>query len=170
MKAFSTAVISVALATASVLPRAQPESSGRYVLREDLASAKAIKDVIVRSTAVPLLKRYGDMTPQEKDVIRGFYTSMGPADEPPFPDVGLEPLVKALHRAQSKLLVTGDLYLVAEVDPNGEAQSVTVYGSPSPEMTKFAASALLLQKFKPALCAGTPCAQNFPFSLRFVLH
>ena len=64
----------------------------------------------------------------------------------------------------------GDLYLVAEVDANGEAQSVTAYGSPDPDMTKFAASALLLQKFKPALCTGTPCAQKFPFSLGFAVH
>ena len=161
-------IFSLAVASSSLAVNSQ--SIGPFSLREDIASAKAIKDVIAKSTMIPLRKRYSEMTQPEKDVIHSLYTSIGPTDEPPFPEAGLEPLVRALHRAQSKLLVTGDLYLVAEVDANGEAQSVTAYGSPDPDMTKFAASALLLQKFKPALCIGTPCAQKFPFSLGFAVR
>lgn len=168
MNHFGAIVVSVAVASSSLVVNSQ--SIGPFSLREDIASAKAIRDVIAQSTTIPIRKRYSEMTQSEKDVIRGFYTSMGPTDEPPFPAAGLEPLVRALHKAQSKLLVSGDLYLVAEVDANGDAQSVTAYGSPDPDMTKFAASALLLQKFKPALCKGTPCSQRFPFSLRFALH
>lgn len=168
MNQLLVAFVFIAIATSSTL--ANSESVGPFALREDIASVQAIKDVIAQSTKVPLRKRYAEMTQTEKDVIRAFYTSMGPTDEPPFPEAGLEPLVRALHRAQSKLLVQGDLYLVADVDANGQTQSVVAYGSPDPNMTKFAASVLVLQKFKPALCAGTPCAQKFPFSLKFVVE
>lgn len=168
MNRLSVAVVLIAFACSSMVANSQ--SVGPFALRDDLASAKAIKDVIAQSTKIPFRKRYADMTQAEKDVVRAFYTSMGPTDEPPFPEAGLEPLVRALHRAQSRLLVEGDLYLVADVDANGDATSVAAYGSPDPNMTKFAASALVLQKFKPALCAGIPCAQKFPFSLKFVVQ
>lgn len=158
----------IAIAAASAV--ASAESVGPFALREDIASVSAIKDVIAQSSRIPLRKRYADMTQPERDVIRGFYTSMGPTDEPPFPETGLEPVVRALHRAQAKLLVQGELYLVVDVDTSGEARSVVAYGSPDPHMTKFAASVLMLQKFKPALCAGTPCAQKFPFTLKFVVE
>lgn len=143
------------------------QSPGPYTLRSDLATAKAIPEVIARSAHLPLSKRYQDMTETERDVIRGFYTAMAPNDEPPFPKHGLGLIVKSLYAAQSRLLVSGSLYLVVDISSEGNATSVTAYGSPSPEMTKFAASLMLLTKYKPALCSGRPCAEKFPFSLAF---
>jgi hypothetical protein len=46
---------------------------------------------------------------------------------------------------------------------------VKAIGSPSPEMTQFAASVLLLTKFKPAICGGQPCKMDYPFRFAFVM-
>ena len=49
--------------------------------------------------------------------------------------------------------------------------AVSVFESPDPEITRVAASVLMLSKFKPAVCAGRPCAMQFPLevNLRKVL-
>jgi hypothetical protein len=168
MRCLRTTTVVLALATA--WPMAHSQAAGPFSLRQDFRSAAAIKDVIAQSSKLPLRKRYGEMTAEEKAVIRRFYTDMGPDDEPPFPEAGMERLIRTLHEAQSHLRVTGNLYLVADVDSKGDVQSVAAYGSPDPEMTRVAASVIVLEKFKPALCAGIPCAQKFPFSLRFELR
>lgn len=156
-----------AICCMTVAVRVEAQSPGPYELRHDMTSARAIRDVIAISSRIPLRRTFESMLAEERTALRDFYTDMKDSDEPPFPAMGLEPLVRALHKAQSRLLVSGDLYLVADVDSNGDVQTVTAYGSPSPEMTKIAASALALQKFKPALCGGVPCSQKFPFALGF---
>jgi hypothetical protein len=57
--------------------------------------------------------------------------------------------------------------LIATVEANGEVSSVKAIGSPSPEMTKFASTILLLTKFKPAICSGHPCRMDFPLWYEF---
>jgi hypothetical protein len=46
---------------------------------------------------------------------------------------------------------------------------VTLFGAPDAAMSRFATQVLMEQKFKPALCAGVPCAMGFPFSVSFSL-
>lgn len=92
---------------------------------------------------------------------------MNKRDEPPFPADGLKPLLHAISKGQSKLLVRGELRLVADVGPDGSVLSVQALGSPSTEMTEFAASVLVLTKFKPAVCKGQPCKMQFPLYLNF---
>ncbi len=43
---------------------------------------------------------------------------------------------------------------------------VEAYEVPDPELAKFAASGLLLTKFKPAICKGAPCKMQYPLMLR----
>ncbi|HJV62920.1 MAG TPA: hypothetical protein VJ743_18365 [Albitalea sp.] len=143
------------------------QSPPQFSLRDDAQTARAIRDVIARSQHIPFDKRYADLSSEQKDGLRSLYKDMGPADEPPFPRDGLAPLVRLLQKGQSKMLVTGPLYLIVDVSAEGEAEAVKAIGSPSPEMTQFAASVMLLTKYKPALCAGTPCKQQYPFALQF---
>ncbi len=131
---------------------------------------EAFPFVIGHSSGLPLDKRYEDMTGSERAAVRNWYTKMGPGDEPPFPAHGLAPIIRALSEGIGKLQVTGDLYLIVDVSSSGEPVSATAYGSPSPEMARFAASVLLLTRFKPALCHWRPCAQKFPFNLHFELE
>ena len=155
---------------ASYAAAASAQEFKTFSLRENLASAKAFQEVIATSSTIPLRKPYSLMNETETAAVRSLYIDMGHSDEPPFPKNGLEPLVRLLHQAQSKLLVAGDLYLIADVNAEGDVSAVTAYGSPSPEMTKFAASALVLEKFKPALCKSVPCSQKFPFALKFAVN
>jgi len=61
----------------------------------------------------------------------------------------------------------GELSLTVTVGPDGKAKQVADFSSISnPEMAKFAASILLMTKFKPAVCGGTPCSMQFPFNVK----
>jgi hypothetical protein len=122
------------------------------------------------ATTIPLNRRYGELTQEQKVAFHANYEQIADGDEPPFPVDGLRPIVDALTKAQGKLLVKGDLRLLVDVDANGDAVSVSAVGSPSPEMTKVAASVLLLTKYKPAVCAGQACKMQYPFSLSFRLE
>ena len=54
-----------------------------------------------------------------------------------------------------------------QVDAKGVAQSVSVIASPDSDMTRVAAGVLMLETYKPALCAGQPCAMAFPVRMEF---
>jgi hypothetical protein len=90
-----------------------------------------------------------------------------PGDEPPFPADGLAPLYDTIRLGQQKLKVRGDLEVAVTVGSGGDAIDVQVLKSPSTEMTEFAASILLMTKYKPAVCKGQPCRMQFPVSIRF---
>ena len=119
------------------------------------------------STRLPLNKTYQQLTQEQRAVLWIFYEAMPESDEPPFPVDGLQSIVGPLVKSQGKLLVQGKLALVADVSSSGRVASVTAYGSPSPEMTKFASQVLLLTEFMPAVCSGSPCMMQFPFYLEF---
>jgi hypothetical protein len=119
------------------------------------------------SEDLPLNRRYAEFTDAEKAVVRGWYESLKPGDEPPFPAGGMRPVVDNLMRIQVRLSYEGELYLAAAVGPDGRVNAVKVLRSPDPEMSRMAATVLMETKFKPALCDGLPCGMDFP--LRQVL-
>jgi hypothetical protein len=123
--------------------------------------------VLAWTTGIPMNLRYEEMSTQQQSVVKSQYENLGPNDEPPFPEGGLAPIIRAMHQAQAKLLVKGTLSLVADIDPQGLPRSVAAYSSPSPEMTRIAAQILMLTRFRPAKCAGEPCSQQFPLNLDF---
>jgi hypothetical protein len=128
------------------------------------------REYVVHGSQVPINRKYHELTPEQKALLNQLYEDMKSGDEPPFPAEGLFPIYDALRKAQGKLGVTGDLILVVDVDATGQPTAVKTIGSPSPEMTKFAASLLLITRFKPAVCGGQPCAMQYPFGLDFRLR
>jgi len=152
------------LIVSSAIAQTQP----RFSLRGDYVTGSAIPELLAFTNGrIPLNKQYHELTSKQKAVLASFYTGLGAGDEPPFPSDSLEPIVRLLHRAQKRLLVTGLLTLIIDVGPDGTPTEVKAIGSPSPEMTKVAAGVLLLTKFKPAVCAGQPCRMQYPFELEF---
>jgi len=121
----------------------------------------------VRGSPIPINRSYHELTPEQRASVHRWYESIAPGDEPPFPLDGLKPVHDAVRKGQAKLLVTGELFLIATVEANGVVAQVKAIGSPSPEMTKFASTVLLLTKFKPAVCAGRPCKMDFPLWYSF---
>jgi hypothetical protein len=121
----------------------------------------------VRNIQVPAYKTYAQLTPEEKSRVKNYYEKMPENDEPPYPLYGLEPILRIFEKFQRALLIQGELYLAVTVDSHGMATAVDVYKSPDARMTKALAAALMFEKYKPAVCGGTPCQMQFPFKMKF---
>jgi hypothetical protein len=146
-------------------------SAPEYGIKEDDApTGSHIRHDEVSSTLLPINRTYQQLTPKEREYVNSWYEHVAPGDEPPFPLNGMKSIFDVIRRGQERLLVTGKLYLVATVEPNGTVSAVKAYGSPSPEMAKFAGEALLLTKFKPAVCGGRPCRMDFPLQYNFTVN
>jgi len=151
----------------SLASLAQPQKSEYQIKEDHPTTGSNIKRDVVTGSAVPLNKRYGDFTPEEKVALHQYYETIAPGDEPPFPSKGLRPIHSAIQKGQAKLLVSGDLTIFATVSAEGNVTKIEAMESPSTEMTKFVASVLLETKFKPAVCAGKPCEMQYPFAYSF---
>jgi len=121
----------------------------------------------VRNSPLPINKKYEELSEAERAIVRGWYASLAPEDEPPFPLEGTRAIHDQVRKGQEKLLVKGELFLIATVEPDGEVSKVETIGAPSPGMTKYAAAVLLLTKFKPGVCGGRPCRMEFPVRYSF---
>ena len=161
-------VIALGVVAASALAQ---DAKPQYGIKFDQPDAGSmIRREAVRGSSIPINRTYAQLSQAEREQVRGWYEAMPPTDEPPFPTDGLKPILDALRKAQAKLLVTGELFLVASVDSSGAVIEVKAIGSPSPEMVKFAASVLLFTKFKPAVCGGLPCRMEFPLHQTFLVQ
>jgi hypothetical protein len=143
---------------------ANPEYSIKF---ENPPIGSHIRRDAMRGSPIPINRSYHELTPEQRAIVHRWYENIAPGDEPPFPSSGLKSIHDAIRKGQTKLLVTGELFLIATVEATGEVAEVKTFGSPSPEMTKFAAAVLVLTKFKPAVCAGRPCKMDFPLWYSF---
>lgn len=138
-----------------------------YSIREDQPrTGSHIRQEVARAS-IPINLTYEQLSPDDRSALHANYESIAEGDEPPFPLEGLRALIDPIQRAQEKLLARGELFLVATIGPDGKAQKVLSYRSPSPEMTNFAAHALMLTAFKPAICSGNACTMDFPLRMTF---
>ena len=155
-------VIGVLLALSTCLAQGQ-----QYRLKEsDAVTGSNIKREIARAT-IPHDKPYAELSPADKAELRAMYESMGPNDEPPFPSTGYSRLMRALAEVRRRVLITGTFDLGVVVGADGRASEIKVYHSPDPKLTTVVANVLMLEKYKPALCNGKPCIQEFPFIVTF---
>ena len=92
---------------------------------------------------------------------------MGETDEPPFPLGGLKALYEPITEGQQRLMVSGTFSADVEIDAEGTPIAIAVHRSPSKAATRFVSSIVLLTKFKPAVCAGSPCRMGFPVRIAF---
>ncbi len=119
------------------------------------------------TASLPIYKTYYELSQAQKDYLNRAYEHMGEGDEPPYPVEGMIQFARPLTLAQQRLEAEGAIYLVIDVSAEGDALSVTRYGSAGDEMDQFATSLAMLTKYKPALCRGVPCPQQFPFAFEF---
>jgi hypothetical protein len=165
--AISPGALTTAQAQFQPAPRGSTVSPQRLMNEASSQTGTLIKKEMVWSSKIPLNRTYGELTPEQKAEFHAMYESLPTGDEPPFPLEGLKPIFSAIKKAQASVLARGELNLIVTVGPDGKARQVEDYGSvDNPEMTKFAASVLLMTKFKPAVCDGTPCTMQFPFNLK----
>ena len=121
----------------------------------------------VTSGAIPVNRRYSELTREQQAILKSRYEAIAENDEPPFPVDGLEPLFAALSKGQQKFLARGVMEIHVAIDDKGDAKAAQVFQSPDAEFTKFAAAVLMLTKYKSGVCAGVPCAMSFPFLMTF---
>lgn len=123
---------------------------------------------------IPLNKTWDQLTPEQKAELASLYESMPAGDEPPFPIQGMRPVFNNIVKGQRIVRARGQLNMVVNVSPEGEAVEVIdkggVGGPNAREMTQFAQSVLLMTKFKPAVCSGKPCKSQFPFQLDLAMN
>jgi len=115
------------------------------------------------ATKLPANKAWAELSPAQQAQFRNAYTGLPDGDEPPYPREGMQALTDPVRFAANQLRVEGSLTLHLEINAEGEVRRVAVYKSPDAELSKAAASIAVQTAFKPARCAGKPCAMAFPW-------
>ena len=116
---------------------------------------------------IPFDKSYEQLAADHRRMLKSAYVEMGETDEPPFPVGGLKAIYEPITEGQQQLMVSGTFSADVEIDVEGTPIALAVYRSPSKAVTKFVSSVVLLVKFKPALCSGSPCKMGFPVRISF---
>jgi hypothetical protein len=165
-------VVSLALAAGfATYAISQTQAEPQFGIKEAQPRVGSnIKRYSVPPINIPINRSFAELSPEERKRWQAAYEEIKDGDEPPFPVDGLKAILEPLTKAQQKLLVQGNLFLIATIGPNGEAEQVKAIGSPSPSMPQVAAQILLLTKYKPAVCSGQPCKMYFPLRLSFVVR
>ena len=160
----------LALATVLVACAAFAQSP-QHTVREDAPRVGSnIRRDLTGPVSIPINLPYESLSQSDRRKFHQNYEAIADGDEPPFPKGGLQAILKPITQGQQRLLVEGDLFLVATVLADGSVKEVTARGSPSEQMTNFAAQVLLLTPFKPALCSGKPCVMEFPLRMNFSVN
>ena len=137
----------------------------RAILALALAALTATTAGAAGIASLPYDARYAQLSPAQKEVVRAHYEALSPDDEPPYPVNGVGTLMRPLLQSARHIHMNGRVDAIADVGPDGTVRSVSLYQSPDPVViTPLVTQLLMLQKFKPGLCKGTPCAM--PFALR----
>lgn len=139
-----------------------------HTLKSDRPPTGSMLRQNVGWSSVPFDKSYEELTVAQKDVVHSRYESIGPGDEPPYPRKGTARIFRELRDAAGILQSEGELFLSVMVGPDGKGTQVSVYQTPHPDLATFGASVLMKERFKPALCKGQLCAQEFPLRLKFL--
>lgn len=156
---FRTAALAALLAGSAVFA-AETRSDVVYKFKDAPRTGSHVARNVAFSP-VPFDKRYADLSAAQRDVVRGAYERMGENDEPPYPAYGLNPIFRLLARLDKSVLRAGPLRATVMVGVDGKPVSVRVLDAPNEFLTGFVGNALMLQEYKPAVCAGQPCGQEF---------
>ena len=159
-------VVGLLLATSGV--PAVAASAKVYSLKQPIVGSMIPQPVV--ESAIPFDKRYEELTPEQRDILRADYESLAADDETPFPANGLKPLIEPLARLAVNSGFHGPLVASVDVDPAGRSRAVTIFKSPSIDFTEPVRKVLLEADFRPARCKGQPCAQAYVLRLDFPAH
>ena len=126
---------------------------------------------LIRSTdlisPIPLDKRYYELSAEQKNKVRGLFSSLSSNQIPPFPVGGMKAIYKPIIAEHKKRAKGGTLSLLATVNENGRVESLSVAQSPTKKMAEVSAAVLNNIQFDPAFCAGEPCKMEFPIEIKF---
>jgi hypothetical protein len=143
----------------------------QYTVKQSAPSVGTnLRRDIIKAGAIPLNKRYDELTAEQKEILKSPYEKMTAGDEPPFPADGLMHIMNAVRdvHEQTDLMFKGPLTFYVDVDSSGNAKAVSVVQSPDKVITDAVSLALVKQTYKPAVCGGTPCAMQYPFHVELI--
>ncbi|WUR15533.1 hypothetical protein E7V67_010660 [[Empedobacter] haloabium] len=150
------AIIAAALALAG----SAAAEDATYAFRDQPRTGSHIRRNVAFAQ-IPFDKRYADLSDAQKSVLRAGYERMDANDEPPFPVNGLSPMFRALARLEKSDIRPGPIKAAVSVDQAGQPLTVRILAAPSEYLGDYVARLLLLERYKPALCGGQPCGQDF---------
>lgn len=148
------------IAAVAALSGAAGAEEASYAFKDQPRTGSHIRRTVAFAP-IPFDKRYADLSELQKSIVRATYERMGPGDEPPFPANGLNPVFRKLARLEKEAMRPGPIKASVLVDPAGTALSVRIHTAPNEALGDYVAQLLLEQRYKPALCGGQPCSQDF---------
>jgi hypothetical protein len=132
----------------------------------DTIVGSVIPQDIIRSSA-PIEGRYSELTPEQKAAVASDYENLAAGDEPPYPLYGVRHLLAPVVRYVDADRPLGPLTASVVIDSQGKPGKITVYESSDQVLTRFVASQLAMEEYKPAMCQGQPCAMTYVLRLEF---
>jgi hypothetical protein len=138
---------------------------GNYAIKVEQTRSHIRRDAAVGLSVPPQLA-YAALTPAQQWTVKQPYRILQEDDEPPYPLAGSGAVVKAFMEVQQKMRMDGYFQLSVLVGADGQCESVNINQAPDAKLGELAASILMLSKFKPAVCAGKPCAMRYPIGMR----
>jgi hypothetical protein len=165
-------MIRIAVLTLFVIALLVPAAYGQssYSIKAPEARVGTHLNETLLRAAFPFDKQWSELTPEQRQMFRAKYSNLGENDEPPFPELGMGPIAREVQKLQQRVLTDGLLVITVHVDENGDAQSVAIYQTPNPSLSKGVAYVVMNTKYKPAKCDGKPCAMDFPYSFNFTIR
>ena len=149
-------------------PEGEPE---RYGLKADqpLTGSNMLHNVAFAET--PLDATWEALSPAQKAQVRSSYPALDDGDEPPYPLKGTRAFIKGVSSLYSRFTdYRGDALLYVTVGPDGVPTSASTYGVSHREFGRTLSVLAMMQRFKPARCAGKPCAMIYPIKFRFTVQ
>ena len=132
----------------------------------DTIVGSVLPQEIIRSSA-PIAGRYSELTPEQKAAVARDYESLAAGDEPPYPMYGVRHLLAPVVRYVDADRPRGPIVASVVIDAQGKPGKIVVYKSPDQVLTRFVASQLATEEFKPAVCGGQPCEMTYLLRLDF---
>lgn len=159
-------IVPLALATACAMTAGSAMAQQLPYRITDTIVGSVIPQDIIRSST-PIGGRYSELTPDEKAAVASDYEEMAAGDEPPYPLYGVRHLLAPVVRYVDGDRPLGPLTASVVIDSQGKPGKITVYKSSDQVLTRFVASQLATEEYKPALCHGQPCEMTFVLRLEF---
>lgn len=136
-------------------------------VRKESGSKGAGALSLASGSPAPFDAPYGALSGEQQRTLKGPYRILLEADEPPYPARGPGELVRAVQDVAGITGSRGELHVEVQLDAAGTPVAVLVRRAPDKDLGERTAQLMMLAKYKPALCAGAPCAMGYALKLRF---
>ncbi len=138
----------------------------RYNVRSDDTQGGSKIPDLAASLSIPPAASWTQLTVAEQNrVIDLAYRALAPGDEPPYPVMGVQTILRLVSEIQGKFDYHGRADIFITVGSDGKARSASIVGKVPKDLGRHLSAIALAQVYKPAMCQGTPCEMIYPFPL-----